>query len=170
MIVKEIMNEEKQIKTSHYEMLYIISNQFTEEEVKPIVEKVASLIANNGGVVTYSEVWGKKKMTYPIKNFGYGYYFLVEFDVDVEKLRKIDKVLRMSNEVLRHQIIAKAKRSAEEIKAEKEKTEKKMVDKKIAEEKAEEQKEEETKKESKKLDLKDLDEKLDKILDTDDLL
>ena len=164
------MNENKPAGNSHYEMLYIISNQFTEEEVKPIVAKTKNLIVNNGGNITYSEEWGKKRLAYPIKNFGYGYYFLVEFDLGIDKLRKINKTLNMSSEILRHQIAAKAKRSAEEIKAEKDKTERKMVEKKIAEEKAEEQKEEASKKEAKKLDLKDLDEKLDKILNTDDLL
>jgi len=164
------MSRTKSSETPHYEMLYIISNQFTEDEVKPINEKVDKLITDNGGVVTYREVWGKKKMCYPIKNFAFGYYFLVEFDVDGEQLKKIDKNLRMSSEILRHQVVSKTKRTAEEIKSEKEMVEKKMVDKKIAEDQAEEKKEEDAKKESKKMDLKDLDEKLDKILDTDDLL
>ncbi len=164
------MEKDKLSEISHYEMLYIVSNQFSEEEVKPVNEKVHALIKNNGGTVTYNEDWGKKKMCYPIKNFGYGYYFLVEFDIDGAKIKNVDKILRMSSDILRHQITSKVKRTAEEIKLEKEKVEKKMVEKKIAEDKAEEKKEEEAKKEAKKMDLKDLDEKLDKILDTDDLL
>ena len=104
------------------------------------------------------------------QKLAFGYYFLVEFDLESDKLKNVDKNLRMSSEILRHQIVAKTKRTAEEIKSEKEMVEKKMVEKKIAEDKAEEQKEEEAKKEAKKMDLKDLDEKLDKILDTDDLL
>lgn len=164
------MSKTKKSRIPHYEMLYIVSNQFSEDEVKPINEKLHKLIADNQGVITYTEIWGKKRMCYPIKNFGYGYYFLVEFDMAGENLAKVDKILRMSNEILRHQIVAKMKRTAEEIKMEKEKAEKKIVEKKIAEEKEGEKKEEEAKKEAKKMDLKDLDEKLDKILDTDDLL
>lgn len=164
------MSKTKKSGTPHYEMLYIISNQFTEDEVKPINEKVHKLVKDNGGEITYQEEWGKKKLCYPIKNFGYGYFFLVEFDLEGAKLANVDKILRMSNEILRHQIVTKVKRSAAEIKQEKEKVEKKIVEQKIAEEKEEEVKVEEAKKEAKKMDLKDLDEKLDRILDTDDLL
>lgn len=164
------MSKTKKSEVPHYEMLYIISNQFSEDEVKPINEKIHKAIKDNGGEVTYQEEWGKKKLCYPIKNFGFGYYFLVEFDMPGNNLINMDKNFRMSNEILRHQIVRKVKKSAEEIKAEKEQAEKKIVEQKFAEEKEEEKKEEIAKKEAKKMDLKDLDEKLDKILDTDDLL
>jgi small subunit ribosomal protein S6 len=164
------MSRTKSSSIPHYEMLYIISNQYTEDELKPINEKVEKLIIDNGGTITYGEVWGKKRFCYPIKTFSFGYYFLVEFDVEGAKLAVIDKNLRMSSEVLRHQITSTIKRTAQEIKQEKEAIEKKMVDTKIAKNIEEEKKDEEVKKDSKKVDLKDLDERLDKILDTDDLL
>jgi uncharacterized Zn finger protein (UPF0148 family) len=73
----------------------------------------------------------------------------------------------MMSEVLRHQIITKKVKTEEEIKKEKE------ITKKIAAKQAEEKKtleEKERAKDKKKIDLEDLDEKLDKILETDDLL
>lgn len=82
------MSRIKSSETPHYEMLYIVSNQFTEEEVKPINAKINKLIVDNGGAITYSEDWGKKKMHYPIKGFSFGYYFLIEFDVNGEQLKK----------------------------------------------------------------------------------
>ncbi len=171
------MAKNKSSKTPHYELLFIVSNQFTEDEVKPIVEEVKSIIEKHDGKVTYDEYWGKKELAYTINHFNHGYYALYEFDAQGEKMNQIDKELRMNRKVLRHQIVSKVFRTPEEIAAEKqaeqEKTEK-MREEKEKEENGE--KEEETKKKEKedkkaeKVNLKELDDKLDKILETDDLL
>jgi len=161
------MSKVKSGETPHYELLYIISNQFSEDEVKPIVEKVNSLIVNNQGKITLAEDLGKKRLSYPIKGFRYGYYILAEFDMAGESLINLDRALRMMNEVLRHQIITKTVKTAEQI-AQDKKIAEKIAARNIKEEKEEEEKIKETVKE--KVNLKDLDEKLDKILETSDLL
>jgi len=158
-------------KLAHYELLYIINNKYTEDELAPIMENVKKIISNNGGIVTYTEEWGKKRLAYSIKNFSHGYFVLVEFDLEESGLKKINDTLRMSNEVLRHMIVIRKQRSTEEIKAEKIKAEEREA-KAIKAKQEEIEKEEKIvpKKDKSKMDLKDLDEKLDKILDTDDLL
>ncbi len=181
------MAKNKSTKIHHYEILYIISNKYTEDELKPIIKTVNKIIEDNEGKITYSEDWGKKKLSYKIQNFNYGYYTLVEFDDPKNKVNDIDKTLRMTNEILRHIIVATRARSDEEIKKEKKKSEelaskrtnkeiKKIIDKKeeikkIIDKKEEIKKEKpKTQNEKKKIDLKDLDKKLEKILDTNDLL
>lgn len=161
------MARNKTSETPHYEMLYIVANKYSEDELKPIVENVNKTIVSEGGVITYEEAWGKKRLAYPIKHFNHGYYLLVEFDLEGKKLAKLNDLIRMSAEILRHQIVTKKKLSEEEIKKAKD-SQKKQIEKK-EEKKIEEEK---LKKEEKKgtVKLKDLDEKLDKILDTNDLL
>jgi len=138
------MSKAKTSQIPHYELLYIVSNKYSEEEIKPIIAKVNKLIVDNEGKITNSQEWGKKKLAYPIQHFNYGYYNLVEFDCGGEKLKKINKEMRIDSDILRFQIVAK------KIKTEKEKLEKEKTKGKV--------------------NLKDLDEKLDKILETDDLL
>lgn len=161
------MSKVKSSETPHYELLYIISNKFSEDEVKPIVAKVNSLVASNQGKITLAENLGKKRLSYPIKGFRYGYYLLAEFDMAGENLINLDRALRMMNEVLRHQIITKTVKTAEQIARDK-KIAEKIAARNVKEEKEVKEKIKETDKE--KVDLKDLDEKLDKILETDDLL
>jgi small subunit ribosomal protein S6 len=161
------MAKNKLGKTPHYELLYIIPNKYSEDELKPIVEKVNKLITDNEGKVTYEEVWGKKKMCYPIQGFNHGYYQLAEFYASEEYVNKINHELRIDRDVLRHMIVVKAVVSEEEREAKKKKAEKKMIEK-VEEKKKEEEKPKEEPK--KKVNMKELDEKLDKILDTDDLL
>lgn len=182
------MSKTKSSDKVHYEMLYIIPNKFTDDEAKAINEKIKKSISDLGGETTYEEDWGKKKLAYQIGGYNHGYYKFVEFDLLASELSKLDNPLRLSNDVLRHQILRAKKRSAEEIAKDKQRSEeffrarhseKDGGDKPAEGEKAapapaaaapSEVKEEEKKSSKKKTDLKDLDKKLDDILETDDLL
>lgn len=163
------MSKTKKNTSPHYELLYIVSNKFSEDELKEVNQNLEKILLKNQAVVTFKETWGKKKLMYPINNFNHGYYELIEFDASPEGVNQINHELRISSEILRHMIVKRKARTVEEIKAEKEK-EKEKVSKKAAEKKDEAKKEQEKPKPAKAVDLKDLDEKLDKILDTDDLL
>jgi small subunit ribosomal protein S6 len=186
------MSKVKKIENAHYELLFIIPNKFTEDEAKAIDEKIKKQIAAAGGEITYTEDWGKKKLAYVIDNYNHGYYKLAEFDLAGVKLAELDNFLRLSNDVLRHQIVRIKKRTAEQIAADLKKSEElaaikkrlkeggaeKPEKKELAEQKTsglvvEEKKApavEERKSFKKKADLKDLDSKLDDILDTKDLI
>lgn len=183
------MSKTKTSDKTHYEMLFIIPNKFTEDEAKAIEERIGKAIAAANGEITYSEDWGKKKMAYAIGGYNYGYYKLAEFDLPGAELKALDNSLRLSSDILRHQIVKIKKRTPEQIAADKKTSEElakkrrgqdeeaaaKPVAAEAVEEKTstlatEEKPAEERKTAKKKTDLKDLDKKLDDILDTNDLL
>lgn len=151
------MSKVKPSGSPRYELLYIISNEFSEDEVKPIALKVNNFIKEGGGEIIRSEEWGKKRLAYQIKKFNYGYYNLVEFTLPGANLAKLERSIRLANDILRHQIVRKEARKAVKPRVIREVEAVKPV------------KEEKSEKE-KRTDLKDLDEKLDRILETSDLL
>lgn len=167
------MSKVKKTGLEHYEILYIIPNKFTEEESRKMVKKVKTVIEENSGAITYEENWGKKKLAYPIDHNNYGYYNLFEFDCDRQKMVRINKLLEMDQDILRHLIIKKKVETEEEKESQKKIAEKiaaKNIERKAEEEKKEEKAEKKQKETKKKVDLEELDDKLEKILDTDDLL
>jgi small subunit ribosomal protein S6 len=132
---------------------------------------VNKLISDQGGKITFEEFWGKHKLAYRVDGFRHGYYHLVEFDLEGPKLGEINNRLRLSNEVLRHQIIKKKRKTAADLEEEA------RIKAKIAERRKAEDSAEETKKaaakpvaDDKRADLKDFDEELDKIIDASNLL
>jgi len=164
---KLIMSKTKKTEIPRYELLYIVPNKYTEDEVKPIIERVNKTIIEKGGKIISAEEWGKKKFAYPIKGFYHGYYNLVEVDLEGDKVAEIERALRLMNEILRHQVVSKAVKAAAVIEREK------KIAAKIAAKTAQKKEMEIEKgkeKSKKKIDLGDLDEKLDKILETSDLL
>lgn len=162
------MAKNKKSGIPHYELLYIVANKFTEDDLKGINNRVNELIENTGGKITYKEDWGKKKFCFPINHGRFGYYQFVEFDMETSKIEKVNTELRMSNEVLRHIIVNHAPKTAKQIEVEKRLTEKRIAkaNKKIEEKPSKKEKPAP----KKKVDTKELNEKLDKILETDDLL
>lgn len=177
------MSKTKQSGAKHYEVLFIMPNKFTDEESKKIVDKVEKLIVNQSGVITLREYWGKKRLAYEIKHNAFGYYSLFEFDLEGDKLAKIDNSLKLDTDILRHQIVVKKQKTAEEA-AHDEKIKAKIDSKKATDEKlaavAANTSSETSKsavltnetlmKKSQKADLKDLDEKLEGILNAKDLI
>ncbi|MGI6373808.1 MAG: 30S ribosomal protein S6 [Patescibacteria group bacterium] len=178
------MSKTKKSGAKHYEILFIVPNKFTEEEAKQVIAKVEGIITTGGGKITYSEYWGKKKLAYEIKHNAYGYYALFEFDLEGSLLAKINQDLRLSTDVLRHQIVSKRVKSEEELKRAQE------IQAKIEARKAKEKKEQTTqdeevlnkKKETseetapkstakeKVASVDDLDDKLEGILSAKDLM
>lgn len=158
----------------HYETLAIISSKITEEELPFVVDKIFGIIRKSEGEITRNETIGKKKLAYPIKQNRYGFYVLFEFDLVAEKLKDIEKELRLMEEMIRHQTVKavvktevereqeKARRISATIEKEEKKPKPAVPAVKPAETVAPKMKDE-----KRKISLEELDEKLDKILDDD---
>jgi len=166
----------------NYELLYIVSNQYTESEANGIKNKVNELITKKGGVIGYEETLGKRKLAYPINHVSAGYYFLQEFEMENgEMLKEISNELRLDKEILRAQVITKKKISAEEIERNKkmateeaqaealEEVENSQPQPALSETK-ETDETTETKTEKPKKEMKKLDDKLEEILTSEDLI
>lgn len=174
------MSKTKKTGATHYEILFIIPNKFTDDEAKTVAGQVEKLITGEGGQITSSEYWGKKRLAYEIKHNAYGYYGLFEFDLESPLLAKVDQNLRLSTDILRHQIVIKKAKTEKEIAREKV-IRAKIDSKKAAEEKKSEEKAKvpflsstvskvKSPENDKRVNLKDLDEKLEGILNADDLI
>ena len=174
------MSKTKKTGATHYEILFIAPNKFTDDEAKTVAGTVEKMITGEGGEITLREYWGKKRLAYDIKHNAYGYYGLFEFDLESPKLAKVDKDLRLSTDILRHQIVVKKSKTEEDLAREKA-IRVKIDSKKAAEEKKSEEKAKAPSSSSsvskvkepekdKRANLKDLDEKLEGILNADDLI
>ncbi|MFA4936836.1 MAG: 30S ribosomal protein S6 [Patescibacteria group bacterium] len=104
---------------NHYELLYIIPLKMESDSIDPTAEKVNSLLKQLGATITLQDNLGKRKLAYPIKHVRYGYYVLTEFDLDSEPLKKLERELTLSTDVLRYQILRKKIKSQERLAEEK---------------------------------------------------
>ncbi|AGA59794.1 MAG: 30S ribosomal protein S6 [Thermobacillus sp.] len=87
-----------------YEVMYIIRPDVEQETLQAVVEKFNAIIAN-GGEVIKSEVLGKRRLAYEIQKFRDGIYVLVNFNATPEVVAELERVLRITDEVIRHLIV-----------------------------------------------------------------
>ena len=88
-------------KTSEkYELMYIINPNLSEEETAGIVEKFKALVEQNGTLDKMEEM-GKHKLAYEINYISEGYYVLVKFTSAPEFPAELDRVLGITDGVIR---------------------------------------------------------------------
>ncbi len=87
-----------------YEVMYIVKSA-DEEVVNSVVEKVENLITKNGGNVEKVDRWGKRRLAYEVKKQNEGYYVLVNFEAQPTVITEIDRVMKITDEILKHMIV-----------------------------------------------------------------
>lgn len=87
-----------------YELMFIVRSDLEQEAVDATVEKFLAII-NNGGEVTRQEVLGKRRLAYEIQDYRDGIYVLVNFNATPEVVAELDRVIRITDEVIRHLIV-----------------------------------------------------------------
>ncbi len=94
------------LNARRYELLYIISATFTDEEAGEIETRVAGLITKVGATAEATTRLGKLRFAYPIKDQRHGYYVQVMISAEPAAVAKLDMQLRITPEVLRHLILS----------------------------------------------------------------
>lgn len=88
-----------------YELMFIIQPDLEEEGHSAVTEQVAQIIANLGGEVTVTDPWGKRKLAYPIRRYREGYYVRMEMRFPKDRIRELERSLRLTEPVIRHLIV-----------------------------------------------------------------
>ena len=88
-------------KICSYETLFAISGNCSEEEYKALCEKFVTLVNENASDVTVDE-WGKKKLAYPINYITEGYYVLVTFKSEPSFPLELERVMGITEGVIRY--------------------------------------------------------------------
>ena len=89
----------------NYEIMFILSTQLTDEEKQAGVKLVEDTLAKAGAVEIKTEVWGERKLAYPIKKKENGYYVLTTFQIDGIKLAEVEARLNIEESILKYMIV-----------------------------------------------------------------
>ncbi len=89
-----------------YELMVIIDPALEDDKKEAAVENVKSIIAE-AGEVSATDVWGLKKLAYPIQKKTEGYYVVFQFEAEPELPKELDRRLRIADAYMRHIIVNK---------------------------------------------------------------
>ena len=98
-------------KICSYETLFAVSGNLAEDDAKAVIEKFVNLINANASDVDVNE-WGKRRFAYPINYVTEGYYVLVSYKSEPSFPLELERVLGITEGVLRYMTTTKIEKAA----------------------------------------------------------
>ena len=91
---------------TNYEVMFIIEAALEQEKKDAAIEMVKEIISADGEVGKVN-VWGNRKLAYPINKKNEGFYAVIEFTGSAALPKELDRRLKISDAIIRHIIINK---------------------------------------------------------------
>ena len=93
------------ITKRNYESLFIVDTTLTDEQIDSIVSKYSTVVADQGGELIAAGKWDKRRLAYEVKERREGTYILMYFNGEAAVSKELDRLFRISDDVLRHIIV-----------------------------------------------------------------
>ena len=86
----------------YYETMYILRPDIAEDEVTNHIDKYNKLLKEVGGKILDSQMRGKRRLAYQIAKHREGIYVQLSHQGDGQHIAKIEKAMRLSEDVIRY--------------------------------------------------------------------
>ncbi len=90
---------------SYYETMYILRPDIAEDKVTNHIDKYNKLLEEFGGIVLDSQMRGKRRLAYQIAKHREGIYVQLSHQGDGQHIFKIEKAMRLSEDVIRYMTV-----------------------------------------------------------------
>lgn len=92
-----------------YEMMMILSTNVDQRNIKQVVDKMLQVVPAEGGTVANVDIWGQRKLAYPIKKQSEAIYVVVDMSTTPATAKELDRQLGLNESVLRTKLLRKEK-------------------------------------------------------------
>lgn len=93
-----------------YELLLLLNPLLDDEARQALLERIQGVITADGGVVDTVDSWGKRKLAFEIDKVTEGDYVLVDFHTAPAAIAELDRVLRITDPVVRFMLVRREDR------------------------------------------------------------
>ena len=98
---------------NQYETVFILTPVLSDDQMKEAVEKFKGILTKNGAEIINEELWGMKKLAYPIEKKSTGFYVLVEFKAEPTVIKTLEVNYRRDERVIRYITLKNEKYAAQ---------------------------------------------------------
>lgn len=89
----------------NYELTFIIAPDVEDQDVQAVVEKVGRWVEADGGEVTSVDLWGRRKLAYPIRDYSEGTYVLLNVQLEPTALDELERNLKLDMSLIRYLLV-----------------------------------------------------------------
>jgi small subunit ribosomal protein S6 len=85
-----------------YELIFIVHPELDDSAFKDVVDKVRGWITESGGQVDNVDLWGKRRLAYPIQKQIEGQYVLMNTQFDPDYCSDLEHNLGLQEPIMRY--------------------------------------------------------------------
>ena len=89
----------------HYETIFIVSPDLTDEDYKAVLDKFSTLIEKLKGVMIKVNEWGKQKLAYRVKKFDKGSFVLFDYCGESGLTAEFGRDLKLDDRIIKYQTV-----------------------------------------------------------------
>ncbi len=89
----------------NYEAMVIVDARLEEGDIQKAVDRFNTVVGDNGGQVSNTERWGKRRFAFEIDHQHEGYYFVTTFTAPEAAVEQLRRTLQISDEFIRGKIV-----------------------------------------------------------------
>jgi len=87
-----------------YELMCVIQPDLDENAFNGVLDRVKGWISESGGSVDKVDIWGRRRLAYPIRKQRDGHYVLMNVTLMPSTIAELERNLRYQESVLRHML------------------------------------------------------------------
>ncbi|OGR83308.1 MAG: 30S ribosomal protein S6 [Elusimicrobia bacterium RIFCSPLOWO2_01_FULL_64_13] len=84
-----------------YESIFICPGEMPQDKIEAALEKTKAVISRSNGHIVTAELWGRRKLAYPIKRNREGHYAYLLFSSSPGVPAQLDRHYRVTDTILR---------------------------------------------------------------------
>ena len=88
-----------------YEIMIILDPSQDERTVAPSLDKFLEVVRNENGKVEKVDIWGKRRLAYPINKKDEGIYAVIDLTCESATVQELDRLRNLSDDVLRTKVL-----------------------------------------------------------------
>lgn len=88
-----------------YELMMILSPEIDERTIESSLKRYTTIVTDNGGTIEKLDVWGKRRLAYPINKYGEGIYVVVDMKATPEISAELDRQLSLNEFIMRTKLL-----------------------------------------------------------------
>jgi small subunit ribosomal protein S6 len=98
---------------NNYETVFILNPVLSEDQMKDAVQKFVKVLTDHKAEIINEEMWGLRKLAYPIQHKSTGFYNLIEFKATPDAISVLETEFRRDEAVMRFLTVALDKHAVE---------------------------------------------------------
>jgi small subunit ribosomal protein S6 len=88
-----------------YEVMFIAHPDLDDASLNALVDRAKSWVTNAGGQVTQLDLWGRRRLAYPIRKQNEGQYVLMQTQMSPAATSEVERNMRLNEQVMRFQVV-----------------------------------------------------------------